>query len=119
MGPGVRGGGGSGQARPGGPGFPGGARAAGSPGDPGSTGIPGSTGSTGSTGSMGTPRAPGSTGAASLGATDFGIPDNVRCPFCERDETELHSAFGGQLSTSTYWCRHCRTAFEWFKWERR
>jgi hypothetical protein len=68
---------------------------------------------------MGTPGAPGSTGAVSLGAAEFGVPDNVCCPFCEGDETELHSAFGGQLSTSTYWCRHCRTAFEWFKWERR
>lgn len=57
-------------------------------------------------------------GAPLFGATDFGVPHSVRCPFCERDDTELHSAFGGQLSTSTYWCRHCHTAFEWFKWER-
>jgi hypothetical protein len=54
-----------------------------------------------------------------LGADEYGVPDHVVCPFCEGKETELHSAFGGQLSTSTYWCRHCRTAFEWFKWERR
>jgi hypothetical protein len=55
----------------------------------------------------------------SLSAADFGIPDKVRCPFCEGNDTELHSAFGGQLSTSTYWCHRCRTAFEWFRWERR
>jgi hypothetical protein len=58
-------------------------------------------------------------GAPMLGADEYGVPDHVVCPFCEGKETELHSAFGGQLSTSTYWCRHCRTAFEWFKWERR
>lgn len=55
-------------------------------------------------------------GAPLLGADDCGVPERVACPFCEREETELHSAFGGQLSTSTYWCRSCRTAFEWFKW---
>jgi hypothetical protein len=60
-----------------------------------------------------------SSGSCDLSAADFGIPERVPCPFCAGAETELHSAFGGQLSTSTYWCRHCRTAFEWFKWERK
>jgi hypothetical protein len=54
-----------------------------------------------------------------LSASEFGVPDQVPCPFCAESETELHSAFGGQLSTSTYWCHRCRTAFEWFKWEKR
>ena len=49
--------------------------------------------------------------------SDFGIPDAVPCPFCEARETELHSAFGAHLSVVTYWCRPCRTAFEWMKWE--
>jgi C4-type Zn-finger protein len=48
-------------------------------------------------------------------AADFALPERVRCPFCAHDETELHSPFGGQLSVATYWCRRCRTAFEWFK----
>lgn len=50
-------------------------------------------------------------------AAEFGLPDAVACPFCDRSETELHSAFGGQLSTATYWCRRCHTAFEWLKWD--
>lgn len=49
-------------------------------------------------------------------AREFGLPDAVACPFCDGRETGLHSAFGGQLSTATYWCRRCHTAFEWFKW---
>ncbi|HUH11758.1 MAG TPA: hypothetical protein VMK65_01555 [Longimicrobiales bacterium] len=49
--------------------------------------------------------------------SDFGIPDDVPCPFCGRRETELHSAFGAHLSVVTYWCRPCHTAFEWMKWD--
>lgn len=49
-------------------------------------------------------------------AEELGLPASVRCPFCEREETELHAGFGSQLSVATYWCRRCRTAFEWFKW---
>lgn len=47
---------------------------------------------------------------------DYDLPDRVRCPFCEGEETELHSPFGGALSVATYWCHPCRTAFEWVKW---
>ena len=50
------------------------------------------------------------------GASAYGLPDDVACPFCEGMETELHSAFGSALSVATYWCRSCRTAFEWVKW---
>ncbi len=49
-------------------------------------------------------------------AARMGLPVAVRCPFCERDDTELHSPFGSALSVATYWCRRCHTAFEWFKW---
>jgi hypothetical protein len=49
-------------------------------------------------------------------AADYGLPENVRCPFCEGRRTELHSPFGTALSVATYWCLHCRTAFEWLKW---
>lgn len=45
------------------------------------------------------------------------LPSSVTCPFCKGEETELHSAFGSALSVATYWCRPCRTAFEWIKWE--
>jgi hypothetical protein len=52
-----------------------------------------------------------------LSAEDLGLPARVRCPFCDGEDTELHSGFGSQLSVATYWCRRCRSAFEWFKWE--
>jgi len=48
--------------------------------------------------------------------SDYGLPENPACPFCEGSETELHSAFGTALSVATYWCRRCRTPFEWVKW---
>ncbi len=49
-------------------------------------------------------------------AAELGLPEHVTCPFCEQDETELHSPFGPQLSVATYWCRRCHTAFDWVKW---
>jgi hypothetical protein len=49
-------------------------------------------------------------------AATYGLPDSVPCPFCEGDDTELHSAFGPQLSVATYWCRTCHSPFEWIKW---
>lgn len=48
-------------------------------------------------------------------ATDYGLPEHVSCPFCGDDDTELHSPFGPQLSVASYWCRRCRTAFDWVK----
>lgn len=41
----------------------------------------------------------------------------VECPFCDRFDTELISPFGGQLSVAQYWCRRCRTGFDYVKWE--
>ncbi len=52
---------------------------------------------------------------AKLSATELGLPEHARCPFCDGHDTELHSAFGSQLSVATYWCRRCATAFESFK----
>ena len=50
----------------------------------------------------------------------YGLPDHVDCPFCEQsDRTELHSAFGPQLSVATYWCNRCHTAFDFVKWSPR
>lgn len=54
--------------------------------------------------------------SSGLGASEFGVPDHVTCPFCNADDTELHSPFGSALSVATYWCNRCRTAFEWVKW---
>lgn len=50
-------------------------------------------------------------------ASAYGLPERVRCPFCEGEDTELHSAFGPQLSVVTYWCRACRSPFERLKWD--
>jgi ring-1,2-phenylacetyl-CoA epoxidase subunit PaaD len=43
------------------------------------------------------------------------IPKSVECPFCGESETEQFSAFGSALSVSQYYCRRCRTVFEWMK----
>lgn len=45
-----------------------------------------------------------------------GLPTSPECPFCSRKDTELFSAFGSQLSVSTYWCRRCGSPFEFMKW---
>jgi hypothetical protein len=45
------------------------------------------------------------------------LPESVRCAFCDGDDTYLVNPFGGQLSVAQYWCRRCRTAFEYIKWE--
>ncbi|HEX5724586.1 MAG TPA: hypothetical protein VFX98_03925 [Longimicrobiaceae bacterium] len=44
-------------------------------------------------------------------------PAAVVCPFCRGRDTELVSPFGGQLSVAQYWCRRCRTGFDYIKWE--
>lgn len=44
------------------------------------------------------------------------LPESPECPFCAGTETELMSAFGSQLSVSTYWCKRCRSPFEFMKW---
>jgi len=49
-------------------------------------------------------------------AAAYGLPEHVACPFCEQEDTELHSPFGPQLSVATYWCRRCHTAFDFLKW---
>ncbi len=53
----------------------------------------------------------------SLGETlrSGAMPDSVECPFCLGRETEQFSAFGSALSVSQYYCRTCRTVFEWMK----
>lgn len=43
------------------------------------------------------------------------LPENARCPFCGEHETEQFSAFGTAVSTSQYYCRRCRTVFEFMK----
>jgi hypothetical protein len=49
-------------------------------------------------------------------AAAYNLPEHPQCPFCQKEETTLHSPFGPQLSVATYWCTPCRTAFELLKW---
>jgi hypothetical protein len=44
------------------------------------------------------------------------LPESVTCPFCREDDTEVFSPFGGQVSTSQYYCRKCRTVFDYLRW---
>jgi hypothetical protein len=44
------------------------------------------------------------------------LPESPPCPFCGLGDTELMSAFGGQLSVATYWCLGCGSPFEFMKW---
>lgn len=44
------------------------------------------------------------------------MPERPPCPFCEGVETEIMNAFGSHASVSTYWCRKCRSPFEFMKW---
>lgn len=39
------------------------------------------------------------------------------CPYCGSTDTELHSAFGSEVSKSQYYCRGCRTVFERIKYD--
>ena len=56
--------------------------------------------------------------SAALGRTleSEAMPRAVECPFCDGSETEQFSAFGSAVSVSQYYCRDCRTVFEWMKW---
>jgi hypothetical protein len=55
--------------------------------------------------------------AASTDAEQNLLPESAPCPFCDGTDTELVNPFGGQLSVAQYWCRRCRTAFEFIKWD--
>ncbi len=41
----------------------------------------------------------------------------VRCPFCGSSNTAQEAAFGTTHAYSQFFCRACRTPFEWIKWE--
>lgn len=43
------------------------------------------------------------------------LPERARCPFCGGRDSEQFSAFGSAVSTSQYYCRRCRTVFEFLK----
>ncbi len=49
---------------------------------------------------------------------DYPLPPSVKCPFCHEADTQVESPFGGGLSVAQYYCRRCRTVFDWVKWEK-
>ena len=42
---------------------------------------------------------------------------DVACCHCGSRDVEIEAAFGGSLMARQYWCRGCRTVFEYVKWE--
>lgn len=46
---------------------------------------------------------------------DIDILENIPCPFCESNNTELNSPFGPTLCRSLHYCNDCKQAFEQFK----
>jgi ring-1,2-phenylacetyl-CoA epoxidase subunit PaaD len=42
---------------------------------------------------------------------------SVACPFCGSTETQQETDFGTTLAYAQFYCRRCRTPFEWIKWE--
>lgn len=58
-------------------------------------------------------------GGASAELNEYGMPARPGCTFCDGTNTELHSPFGTALTVATYWCRDCRTSFEYVKWNER
>ncbi len=44
------------------------------------------------------------------------LPDSAPCPFCGGEDTEQFASFGSAVSTSQYYCRACRSVFEYMKW---
>lgn len=41
----------------------------------------------------------------------------VACPHCGATDVAVESEFGSSLMTRQFYCRACRTVFEWVKWE--
>lgn len=50
-------------------------------------------------------------------AAERPLPSAVRCPFCASGDSELFSPFGSVASVAQYYCRGCRTVFDYVKWE--
>jgi hypothetical protein len=44
-------------------------------------------------------------------------PEHPTCAFCGSEETEFMALFGQFLLVSQYYCRQCRSVFDWCKLE--
>lgn len=45
------------------------------------------------------------------------IVEAVCCPFCDSADTRREANFGTTLGYAQFYCFHCRTPFEWIKWD--
>ncbi|MFQ5605907.1 MAG: hypothetical protein ACE5HS_21770 [bacterium] len=43
-------------------------------------------------------------------------PAKIKCPFCGATETQKQADFGTSIMVKQYYCRACKTVFEWIKW---
>ncbi len=43
-------------------------------------------------------------------------PPAKTCPFCGSTDTAKQADFGTSVMVRQYYCRACRTVFEWVKW---
>ncbi|MGH7570593.1 MAG: hypothetical protein ACREMK_01970 [Gemmatimonadota bacterium] len=39
------------------------------------------------------------------------------CPHCGSTDVDLEAPFGSSLMTRQFYCKGCRTVFEWVRWE--
>ena len=46
---------------------------------------------------------------------DIDVLKNVKCPFCDSDDTVMKTPFGPTLCRSMHYCNSCLQAFEQFK----
>lgn len=46
---------------------------------------------------------------------DIDVLENVKCPYCDSEDTDLKSPFGPTLCRSLHYCNNCSQAFEQFK----
>lgn len=46
---------------------------------------------------------------------DLNILENISCPHCDSENTEMKTPFGPTLCRSIHYCNHCQQAFEQFK----
>lgn len=52
-------------------------------------------------------------GPDSKGPDSEELPEGIPCPFCDGTDTEPASHFGSLLMTAHYYCRACRSTFDW------
>jgi transposase-like protein len=45
--------------------------------------------------------------------------DSIQCPWCESDNNQVVSPFGGTVSEVLFRCQDCEAVFGWMKWDGR